>query len=199
MISDIFDTVFQRDPFRSDIPHDKIAMSIEKVQFGNHEWNTDWVKSVDSNYTEEFYRKKWIINSGFKLGPPDKMLKLYELAFLSGKIFGELPSDQSLINYLYYRGIFPDLWIDKNATYYSSACYSIFELKGDENNYIHERKLPMLTPTLIHQFDRICPVIEHFAHVCPAIDKWHEFATGRTEYVMQKCDSYSSLNMASEI
>lgn len=199
MISDVFDTVFQKDPFRSDIPHDKIAMSVEKVQFGNHDWNMNWVNQVDRNFSYNFYRKKWVINSGFKLGPPDKMLKLYEAAFLSGRIYGQQPSDQSLINYLYYRGIFNDLWVDYKAEHYSSACYSIFELKGDKNNYIHERKFPMNTPTMIHQFDRICPVIEHFARVCPAIDKWHEFATGRPNYLMQVCNSYFSYNNPKEI
>ena len=195
LVNDIFDSIFQKDPFFMGMPNDKVCVSIERVQFGAHDWNMKWVKSIDKNWSNSYWRTKWVINSGITVGPTDLVLKLLFLMNQPEYYLGKNnPTDQASLNLVYYRGWFTDLWIDFKGEHYISSCYSIYELEGDENGFIHERNLSY-TPAIIHQFDRICSVASNLEKVCPKMGEWHRFHKGRPLTYMQKCDSYRSHNM----
>ena len=194
MISDVFDTLFQKDPFIPELFQTKIAFSIERVQFGNHDWNMGWVKAIDPKWTNKYWRKKYVINNGFEIGKPDLILRLLYTINRPKYFLKKESRDQAAVNYVYYRGIFPDLWIDFEGEYYISACYSVFNLKPDDDGFVHEVSYNKTTQAVIHQFDRICSVAENFARICPALGKWHRSPSGRPHYYMQKCDSLISSN-----
>ena len=97
---------------------------------------------------------------------------------------------------MYYKGLFKKLWVDKKAKYFSSACYSDFQIKSDENGYMHEVKYPELTPHVIHQYDRIVPVIENIKKVCPSLGPWHRFPAGRPDEEIQDENGYKIVNNA---
>jgi hypothetical protein len=195
MISDVFDTMFQKDPFSAKIPNDSVAVSIEKVRFLNHTTNTAWLYNLEpEEFNYEFWKYKFVLNNGFKIGPVDKMLALYKAAFGVDFIFRKNVNDQAALNYVYYNGLYKDIWVDFDALYYSSACYSVYELKGEKNGMIREHEAKTF-PYVIHQFDRICPAIEHFNAICPSAGKWHESPKGRLDHIVQECGSYISTNL----
>ena len=194
MISDVFDTLFQIDPFIPELFDTKIVFSIERVQFGNHDLNMRWVKALDPNWTNAFWRKKYVINNGFEIGKPDLVLRLLYAINKPEYFLKKNSTDQATVNYVYYRGIFPDLWIDFEGKYYISACYSLFYLTPDDDGFMHEIKYSTTTHAVIHQFDRICSLAENLAHVCPALDDWHRNPSGRPDYYMQQCNSLKNEN-----
>ena len=194
MINDVFDSLFQKDPFIPKLYRDKIVFSIERVQFGNHDWNMDWVKAIDPNWSNEFWRKKYVINNGFEIGNPNLILQLLYAANKPEYFSKPGSTDQAVVNYLYYRGLFTDLNIDFNGTYYISACYSIFNLTPDDKGFMHEVSYNQTTLALIHQFDRICSVAENLARICKPLGEWHRYPSGRPDYYMQQCNSLFSIN-----
>ncbi|EAY03484.1 hypothetical protein TVAG_450570 [Trichomonas vaginalis G3] len=150
-INDIFDTLFQGDPFDENLPKDKVSVSIERVTFSHHRWAIEKQLNTDDNFTEDFYGDKFLLNSGIIMGPSQKV---YE---------------QSILNYVYYRGLFNDFYVDFDAHFYSSICYSIFEQKPRKDGKMYELN-GQYAPALIHQFDRICPMIVYDKNVCPALN-----------------------------
>ena len=195
LLNDIFDSIFQKDPFFDGMPEDKISVSIERVQFKNHELNMKWIQSIDKEWTIEFWNEKWILNSGMQIGPTDLML---ELLFLMNQpefyLDKNNPTDQASLNLLYYRGIFPNIWIDYYGKHFISSCYSMFELKSDKEGFMHEIGFSQNTASIIHQFDRICPVAKNLEKICPKIGKWQKHTRGRPGIYMQVCEKYRNDN-----
>ena len=193
MINDAFDTVFQKDPFIPQIPNDKIVVSIERVQFGNHEWNMKFLQSTDPNWSFDFYRTKWILNAGFFIGPSNAMLEfLHSMNSINNSY--EL-NDQSILNYLYYRNITNTIKVDFQGEYYISACYSTFLLDSDFKGFMHEADFQNQIPAVIHQFDRICPVAQNLQKICPRMGHWHKYPRGRINiFYMQPCDKVYNFN-----
>ena len=194
MVNDVFDTIFQKDPFIRGIPKSAVAVSIERVQFGSHNTNMMWVKSVDDQFEWSWWEQKWVINSGFEIGQTDLVLDLFHAMNQPKFFYAKNTLDQGALNVLHYRGAWNNLWVDYSGENFVSASYSIFELKPDKNGFVHEREYPDKTPAVIHQFDRICPVVKNLKKICPVMGPWHRYPGGRPGYFMQGCGGYSSIN-----
>ena len=194
MISDVFDTVFQRDPFINVLPRKKISVSIERVQFGNHDTNMMWVQSIDKFFNKEWWNRKWVINSGFLLGPSELMLDLFHTMNQPHYFFANNTLDQGILNLIYYKNIWSKLWIDFKGQHFISAAYSLFDIKGDDKGFMHEYRFQKYTPAVLHQYDRICPIGENLNKVCPPLGVWHRYSIGRPGYHMQPCGSYTQFN-----
>ena len=188
LLSDVFDSVFQKDPFIDEIPKDKIAVSIERVDFENHETNTQWVKALDNNFDFDWWRKKLIINSGFEMGYTELVLDLLHTMNQPQYFFAKDTLDQGILNYIYYKGIWTNLSIDYEGKHYISAAYSQFEEISDFDGFIHEVNRPEHTLAVIHQFDRVCPVQRNLLKICPKMGKWHRYPLGRPDYRVQECN-----------
>ena len=195
MINDVFDTIFQKDPFIPQLfKNNKVVFSIERVQFGNHEYNMKWVKAIDPNWTDSFWRKKYVINNGFEIGNAECVLRLLFELNKAHYFLSNGTTDQAVLNYIYYRDIFTDLWIDFGGDYYISACYSIYNLESDNLGFMHEVSFNNITQAVIHQYDRICSIGRNLLKVCPRLGIWHRYPSGRRDYRMQPCDSLTSIN-----
>ena len=193
LISDVFDTIFQKDPFLNGLPRKKIASSIERVQFGNHETNMMWVQSLDHYFSPRWWRKKWVINSGFLIGPSELMLDLIHTMNQPKYFFAKQTLDQGILNFIYYKGIWKKLWIDLKGEYFISAAYSVFALNGDAQGFMHEYSYSKYTLAVIHQYDRICPITKNLNKVCPRLGSWQR-SFGRVGYHMQQCGSLDQAN-----
>lgn len=167
-INDIFDTLFQGDPFDEHLPKDKVTVSIERVTFKHHGWAIEKQNYTDDNFTGDFYSNKLLLNGGIFMGPSFKVYELYLTMFNPKIFFRENVNDQSILNYVYYRGLYTDINVDFDAHYYSSACYSIFEQHPRKDGKMYELN-GKYAPVVIHQFDRICPLMIYDRDVCPAL------------------------------
>ena len=188
LICDIFDSIFQKDPFIADVPKDKVAVSIERSRLGRDIQNMVWVQVIDPNWTYEFWKDKTVINSGFELGPPDKVLSLLHKMNQPEYYFARDTIDQGIVNLLYYKGQLPELWIDYEGKYFISAAHSKFEQNPDADGFIHEINHTKNTLALIHQFDRSCPAARNLLRICPQMGTWHRYPSGRDGYFLQKCE-----------
>ena len=188
LLSDVFDTVFQKDPFIDEIPKDKIAVSIERVDFENHVTNTVWVQSLDKNFSFDFWKKKLIINSGFEMAYTDVLLDVIRVMNQPQYFFAKDTLDQGILNYIYYKGLWTNLSIDFEGKHYISAAYSKFQLQSDSEGFMHEINRSENTLAVIHQFDRVCPVAKNLLKICPVMGTWHRYPTGRPDYYVQTCN-----------
>ena len=193
LVNDAFDTIFQKDPFVNDIPQNKVAVSIERVQYGNHESNMKFIQQVNPNLSFDWWRTKWILNGGFLLGDSEKVLKLYQIM---SNINNYLKlDDQALLNYAYYTNMTNDIWVDFEGRYFISSAYSTFNLDCDLKGFMHENNFPQFTPHVLHQFDRICPLADNLLNVCPKMGPWHRYPTGRiNSFYMHPCDAVYNYN-----
>ena len=188
MISDVFDTIFQHDPFIDALPQDKISVSIERMTFIHHPWNMDWVRNADPNWSMDFWQNKYVINGGFQIGKPELIVSLFK-AMNQPKYFFGHTKDQGPLNTLYYRNLWTDMWIDFRGEHFVSACRSIFQDNPDKNGFMHESYNPNNEIAVIHQFDRVCPIAENLVKICPVMGSWHRFPSGRLDHFRQKCNN----------
>ena len=49
-------------------------------------------------------------------------------------------------------------------------------------------------PSVIHQYDRICHLVQHISRICPSLGDAHQYPHGRPNYIMQQCGSKTSVN-----
>ena len=194
MFSDIYDSIFQKDPFIKNAPQDKISMSIERVTFANHDWEKYFMSAY---FSSEFANllanaKKFLINGGFVIGKGYLMAEFYHTVISLPKFFHKMSRDQSYFNFAVYGKVFTKIWIDFNATYYASACYSIYEQRPRSDGYIYDWDTKT-APALIHQMDRICPIVQLIYKTCPTHNKNYD-SNYRQAYIMQPCDSLANRN-----
>lgn len=193
LINDIYDSIFQKDPFLKTLNRNEIAVSIERVRIKYHDWFQQRLRSMDPQYSIEFYGSKFIINSGFFIGGSKTMLSLFSNITDPQYMLKYDSNDQAILNMLYYRNIFPNLKVDLEGENYLSACYSVFEENPDQDGFMHEIGYPHKL-SVIHQYDRICHLVQQISRVCPSLGQDHHYPSGRPNYIMQKCGSKTSVN-----
>ena len=110
---DLFDSVFQGDPFTKDLitSYNEIHVTTEYFK-GNNEYMINYYKRA--NITQpEFYKEKWFKNSSHFGAYEETMLK-FMLIFVSVNDFKMGWNDQITANYLEFSGI-----LRKNNLFYS--------------------------------------------------------------------------------
>ena len=194
MFSDVFDTIFQKDPFQRDVPRDKVALSIERVTYQHQIWERIFMQETFSyDFGQKLFNyNKFVINSGFTLGKPELIERFYYLMVTSGRFFQPKVLDQTFFNYIIYTKQFTQIWVDFNATYYASACYSVYELEPRADSYMYDWDTKT-APAVIHQMDRICPLTNHIYKTCPAHNKYYN-SEYRKSYEHQRCNALFNPN-----
>lgn len=196
LIVDVADTMFQKDPFTNSLPSDKLTLSIERVQFGAHDWMMQRNNDTDPfRFNYDFWYFKYIINSGLIYGPSNIVYDLYSQMMRPSIFLNPKCDDQSLLDMTYYYGYFTYVHIDFPGIYFSSAAYSVFEEKRREDNFIYELNRKD-APHVIHQYDRICQVTKHLEETCTRLGDWQTEPYGRDNYYMQFCGNNYSTNDA---
>lgn len=77
LILDIYDTVFQKDPFAKDFPKDKVVFSYESVNFTKNKSNMGWLEKLDPDFKAMKYDGKFPLCSGLFVGTTNSMISFY--------------------------------------------------------------------------------------------------------------------------
>ena len=183
MITDIFDTIFQSDPFIPGFNNYTMCFTTEGY-FNNNDptTNTKWIKVADPNYYKDvhFYDDKIVINGGLFFGSMDGMLLFFKL-FLSLDVFDNFTVktvDQGYMNYLYHRGIFMKNGLNLTLTFPGDY---IVSARGHKFNYkpnVDGLQLLLLSsnpPAVIHQFNRGPSVLKSVKRTCPSFGAGDQF------------------------
>lgn len=176
MIIDIFDTIFQSDPFIPGFNNQSMFFTTEGY-YNNFDPtnNTKWIKVADPDYYKDvhFYDDKIVINGGLFFGSIDGMLLFFKL-FLSLDVFNDFTVetvDQGYMNYLYHRGIFMKNGLNLTLTFPGDYIISARGHKFSSNKS-PDGLIMMLhssnPPAVIHQFNRDTSVLNSIKKTCPS-------------------------------
>lgn len=183
IIADIFDTIFQSDPFIPGFNNNTMCFTTEGY-FNNNDPtnNTKWIKVADPDYFKDihFYDDKIVINGGLFFGSTDGILLFFKL-FLSLKVFDDFTVktvDQGYMNYLYHRGIFMKNGLNLTLTfpgdYIISARGHKFNLKPSADG-LQMMLLSSNPPAVLHQYNRGPSVLESIKKTCPSFGAGDQF------------------------
>ena len=105
MICDMYDTVFQGDPFNEQIENDKLNIVDEGATFSTipGESNREWLLAFNYTLPQEQYNDYYLC-SGYIAGKAKIVLQTLKL-YLKNHSFGKRRHDQAAFNYLYFSGI----------------------------------------------------------------------------------------------
>lgn len=182
------DTFFQGDPFTEEFTFDTMAFTTEISRFENDEVNDKWVKDADEDYTPEFYAKRVPLNNGLYFGGMAPFMKYYNI-FLKHPDFENFTIrtiDQGYLNYYYYKGIFASNGLKVRCTFPGDSIISARRGTSEPapGGFVRISGTNV-TPLCIHQYNRMCPMVEHVKASCPSEKYTMPYA--RLKEVSQNC------------
>lgn len=187
MINDIFDTIFQKDPFNKQMPSDKLSFSIERSVFSHNYYNQGYLyNAIGINAFSAEWSNRFVVNSGFVIGPGDMMNKFHKIIVEYDTFLTDIVMDQSFYNDIIYHKKFREIFVDFNATLYASAAYSVYELHPRSDGFLYDWDTKT-APAVIHQADRVCPAHSYVNEFCPSTNEHYKISL-RPKYILQKCD-----------
>ena len=198
IICDIYDTIFQNDPFSIYFDRSSIGLTHECFFIESSTTQLNWMKMHDSNWNFQDleYRKiikSKIINGGIIYATP-QMLRVflrYTITFpLWNNISTEIMNDQGLININYYKNVYQknhlNIKLDPKR-YISSVRGCMFKREKQENEIWTLNRLN-ISPALIHQYNRICPILEWIKKVCSVLSSDHISPYPKENDITQTCN-----------
>ena len=164
LIIDLFDTIFQGDPFTNLIDKNFIYFSSEFQSISKCYINYDWIKTIDPiNYLN--FANKTIINGGTIIGglyPILKFLNIFFSLFNPNDLSSMIIDDQGYINYLIYSNFLKNInfLIDISGEILVSL-NKVLVWQRIPNDYTignFQFKSNLKFPSIIHQykFDKAC-------------------------------------------
>lgn len=183
IIADVFDTIFQSDPFIPGFNNKTMCFTTEGYYNNNDPTNnTLWIKVADPDYFKDihFYDDKIVINGGLFFGSTDGMLLFFKI-FLSLKVFDDFTVktvDQGYMNYLYHRGIFKENGLNLTLTFPNDYIISARGHKFDSNPTAEGLQTILFLPNppaIIHQYNRGPSVLKSIKKTCPSFGDGDQF------------------------
>lgn len=171
ILVDLYDTIFQGDPFTTDIDWSKLHLSSEDIPIGTNYLNKQWIDAIPNIDHEKFY-DKMILNCGVIYGPPHLIIKCLEILLkqFSSRLFEQNQMDQGFFNKIVYNGELSAADIDYEINGLSSHMPSV-ALKlymFNETTLGNIRHPSASSPhTLVHQIDRNSQMVEDVINKCP--------------------------------
>lgn len=194
-MADMYDTFFQGDPFSSFLADDKVTVSIERVHIFHHEWFSERLRQHDNcSDFDKIYSPRYLLNIGIVIGKSHMIHMFYNHMFNNDFWKHRFCDDQPILNILHKRNIVNFIDVDYKGLLYISSHYSIFQTKPDSDGFFHEVNLSWY-PAVIHQYDRICPVMTHVREICPRLGIWD--AHVRQGSIQQNCQTLENTNLIS--
>jgi hypothetical protein len=177
IIADMYDTLFQQDPFTTDFGYHTMGVTSEAVTLNaDPTINTAWLKIADPDYAADpkFYDDKIALSSGLLFGSTEAMLMFYNV-FLGHKFYDTFPptsTDQGHLNFLYHKGVFAKSGLKIRVTqpgdYIVSARGAVFRQTTNWHGMFQVVGYSS-SPAVIHQYSRICPIMARVKKFCPAL------------------------------
>lgn len=183
---DLYDTVFQHDPFITD--GKTLILSNEYLTLRTHKWSQDGIKEcVDAIdkiipfkgdhkalYEKIIGNNHLMINGGNSYGSVDIMLELENAMRRIGRGRKALADDQGCIQTFVYMNYFNfSIIFDKgNLGYLSSiGVYRESDLRGELGNIIVCDNIP----SVLHQYDRHDYILKQVREKCPNTKNFEKF------------------------
>lgn len=184
-VADVFDIIFQSDPFVPEFNQYTMGFTTEGYYNNNDPTNnTKWIKVADPDYysNPHFYDDKIVVNGGFYFGSTNGLLLFYKV-FLSLPIFKEFSIetiDQGYMNYLFHKGIFASNGLRPILSYPGDYIVSARGRKFDPEPHQDGLYVPLGEtdpPATIHQYNRLPFLIDAVKKSCPSLgpDDQHPF------------------------
>ncbi|OHT05377.1 hypothetical protein TRFO_05962 [Tritrichomonas foetus] len=177
IVFDLYDTIFQGDPFTADFYEDVIGFSIETTKIrGNHFKGVSIILGSEKA-SSKCYKKK-IVNCGTIIGTTKVVLKFLKLFIqqtekLSKSDFVDLIEtqfpDQAIVNSFICGGIFDENGIKYHLYHATDDYISLYLLFRNKLNFTLGNFIWNSTkfPLLIHLFDRSKRFCKSVTKACP--------------------------------
>lgn len=155
---DSFDIVFQRDPFSSNLPPDRIQFATERSLYQDTLYNQKWYNELP--FPKIFPTNSFVINSGQIYGESRLVSKYFDL-FLNyyhfKQLTGLLVHDQAYMNFLVYNNHLTNISlkydIDREYGIFSTTLY-VASFHGAVIFGNIQDNSDTIQAAVIHQFDR---------------------------------------------
>ncbi|KAK8853525.1 hypothetical protein M9Y10_017086 [Tritrichomonas musculus] len=164
IMTDAADTYVQLDPF--DIfPEKGFWSSTEGNYFWKYKWHSARVFLSETPCNISFYNNTRTLCAGLVWGNVKDTIKFLRF-FVNVSYWkkNNRVNDQGLLNILYYRRNI-SFHADFTGKYMISASDFIWEKKYDQNFLF--KTIYGTTPSIIHQYDRICVIYSNVEFLCP--------------------------------
>lgn len=167
---DLYDTIFQGDPFTPEIKQDGLYFILENTTY-HFIYNEEHYDVKFSRYTKEDYDKFNIINGATIMGGVVNVME-YMHFYLSNNplTLDNHPDDQWYLNKYVYNGDLAKAGIkfklfDMKSRYVSICRTYNYPTKWDIGNY--KPADSKVNPLLIHQFDDVPKLLHNVYEKCP--------------------------------
>lgn len=188
ILLDLYDTYFQLDPFTNEFDEDHVIFSQENMTIDRNEANTNWLKSLDPDYSPEKYKGKRPICSGLFYGTVQNILTLYSMFqdFERWTWIGKKAQDQGPFNEMFYNKKFKDLVQPETKRLIVSATGHVFKNLPNDKEFVMYSD--GVIPYVIHQYDRKKESYTFPRDHCPSLGKWHMLTYAKYNWVIfKKC------------
>ena len=187
---DLGDSIFQGDPFTTDITQSSLILQTECAIFYQSAINMEWYTKFDPSQSISFFKP--VINGGFVIGGSEIMLDFLCLfsRLLIPYYTQDYPGiDQVLMNFLAYNqalkqyGIYFTILPDSKTPFKSfTLCHQSTEYSKEKGIFLSKSKRRL---SFIHQFDRNCKWLKFISQeLCPSLGSWHLHAFGTARYTL---------------
>lgn len=184
IITDLYDTYFQSDPFTTSFSKTQAIATRENVEILVSPPNREWIMQTDPNYTYSKYQGKYVINGGLWYGGTQDMLD-FLYSYINLHIwfnYSKHMNDQSILNMMYVDGLLPSSFSVDHKGYMVSATNWQFHSKPNEFGMF---KTGNVYPVTLHQYNRIVPIRKYLPQLCPPLGSWDTRSYGHHIYTTQ--------------
>ena len=171
IIVDLYDSVFQGDPFTSDFKKDTFYFVAENSSIENCWINNMWLQQAAPDSYEEIKNNK-ILNSGLFMGGTLQVLRFLDLylTFYENKDKTNLAPDQGYFNFVAYTIVLKDYTFKTKVLTENDGVIVMGYFQESHTKLIFgnfKPKLATIYPRIIHQYDTRSELSASVLHACP--------------------------------
>lgn len=176
MSLDIYDAVFQGDPFTTSIESDSMYYTTEAATINSNGCNANWVRYALNNSAEyPAIKNKFIVNGGIMLGgykPYMCFVKLF-LNYTKYSISKSFPiGDQGFINVIAYRNMVAQHGFKQYVLTYENGYANLFLMTNMKLNWTFGKVKSYKNQEyflILHQIYRIPALCRSIVNICPPL------------------------------
>lgn len=176
---DMYDTLFQGDPFNDKIFEDKIYFTLENARFKDNVVNMRWIKRITNKTANLQYNEKTIINGGTIIGGYIPYLVFLEI-FLTitnfPKVLDQPVDDQGFINIIFYDGLLNMKSVKSDILSPLDGFGNIFCMTNLKINWTFPNIMYPKSKIffyIVHQIYRKQNICHSFLKICPPINDFY--------------------------
>ena len=172
ILMDLYDSIFQGDPFPSYFTDDILMFCSENLTFSRSRGNRKWLRTIVHDDVIKYYGNH-IVNGGTIMGTAPLIIKYLELFMIyvnMSRLKTCKADDQAYTNFFAYSGILEKHQIKHKVLYLNDFIVCIHGMQHYPGNWILGKyKTPISDKEhlLVHQFDR-SPMMKYNVYIaCP--------------------------------